>query len=420
MSTGLSPNDIRNYEFSNQMRGYDKDEVREFLEQAAVTLENLKQENLKLSMQADSLKSQLESVKQFETAIKDAAIDARKNADQTIANAKKQAEEILAKAQQEMEESVGNREAKIKQIQDQLTKLEMTRTSYLTKLRDMIDSHRELVDDVANMKAPEIPAMPQPTTPPPSAKAPTPATAPAAATAAAAVAPLPDPTPAEPPTPKPQPPLPQTMESTQAETDFSFLAPDAHGDDDPMNNTSNGIEVEESSEMTRHTLETIGTSAQPEEPDRTEEANAPSRIVAVEADQPPAPKPDSPLDPELAAALENYQAAHADTPELNQAPPSEPQVTTARAEDIPPEFIPAGDDTAKTTAAQISEEASTDKIKTANGEEDATEHNAIDIDQPMGQPKQNPDGSPAPEEIAQELDAVAAKFEEEMDKAARS
>ena len=42
----LSPNDIRNYEFSTQMRGYSKDEVESLLEQVAAALEAVKQEDI--------------------------------------------------------------------------------------------------------------------------------------------------------------------------------------------------------------------------------------------------------------------------------------------------------------------------------------------------------------------------------------
>ena len=37
----LSPNDIRNYEFPSQMRGYDKDEVDSLLEQIAAAMEEI-------------------------------------------------------------------------------------------------------------------------------------------------------------------------------------------------------------------------------------------------------------------------------------------------------------------------------------------------------------------------------------------
>ena len=84
----LSPNDVRNYEFSTQMRGYARDDVDDFREQIAAAMEILKQENHKLSMEIDSVKMQLSGLRHFEDTIKDAAIDARRNADMTVANDK--------------------------------------------------------------------------------------------------------------------------------------------------------------------------------------------------------------------------------------------------------------------------------------------------------------------------------------------
>ncbi len=145
----LSPNDIRNYEFPTQMRGYDKEEVDSFLDTVATTLENLKQESLKLSMESDSLKSQLDSLKQVEDSIKGAAIDARKNADTTMLSAKTEASEILAQAQKQANDLVSSKEAKISEYKKQLNRLEETKNSYSTELKDMIKVHLAMVDKIA-------------------------------------------------------------------------------------------------------------------------------------------------------------------------------------------------------------------------------------------------------------------------------
>ena len=102
----LSPNDIRNYEFPSQMRGYDKDEVDSLLEQIAAAMEEIKQVNLNLSMELDSVKGQLQGLRQFEDTIKSAAIDARRNADLTMDNAKQEAELLLGKAKNEAEKII--------------------------------------------------------------------------------------------------------------------------------------------------------------------------------------------------------------------------------------------------------------------------------------------------------------------------
>jgi len=355
----LSPNDIRNYEFNNQMRGYDKEEVNSFLEQVATALENLKQENLKLSMEADSLKTQLAGLRQFEDTIKSAAIDARRNADMTVENAKKEAELILSQAKAEADKIIGSRADQLNQYHDQISKLELAKQTYVNKLRHLIKSHLELVNEIA--------------------------------------------------------------------------------EDDPTaaTKTTSSIEVTESTEVTREKLETIADKPSASEPIKTEEANAPEKIV--KADTPPAPpvdstpepaetkpqptdtkpQPEIPVDPELAAALEKYQKqAQASPPQTSPEPqptpaPAPPPIgklveTEARAEDVPEGFI-AGNN-------EPPDKSSTDKVPVPeNNPQELTEHNAIDID------KQNAEQQNInPDVLAQELDRVAEKFEEEMNKAAKA
>lgn len=353
----LSPNDIRNYEFSTQMRGYSKDEVNDFREQAATTIEVLKQENLKLSMEIDSLKTQLAGLRQFEDTIKSAAIDARRNADLTVANAKKEAELILSQAKTEAESIIGSRTHKVTEIEEQIAKLQLAKKSYLYKLRNLIRSHLEVLEEVVSS---------EPTTP-----------------------------------------------------------------------SKSDIEVTESTEVSHKKLETIASMPEKPEPIKTEEANAAEEIVPVatppevgmiEEAAPAATEevpdqqvlPERPVDPELAAALEKYQRKEEEPPAEQQPPvamaespaaPGEIVETTARAEDIPEGFItPETDKPTGNTVDQVA--------VTADSQADATEHNAVDIDKAADQAKADPKMNP--ENLAEELDRVVAKFEEEMDKAEKS
>lgn len=144
----LTANDIRNYEFPSQMRGYDKEEVDSLLEEAAAALENAKQESLKLSKEVESLSIQFTSLKQFEDTIKGAAIDARRNADMTMANARTEADQLITKAKAESESILGSRSDEVSKIESQIAKLEHTKKSYLTKVRDMIQSHMAMIDEI--------------------------------------------------------------------------------------------------------------------------------------------------------------------------------------------------------------------------------------------------------------------------------
>jgi len=142
----LTANDIRSIEIRSQMRGYDKEEVDNLLEQVAVALETTKQENVKLSMEIDSLRSEVASLKENEDVIKGAAIDARKNADATVKAAKKEAADIVTKAKEESKKIIAGNSKKVQQIEQHIQSLDKNRKTYLSKLRNLISSHLELAE----------------------------------------------------------------------------------------------------------------------------------------------------------------------------------------------------------------------------------------------------------------------------------
>lgn len=334
----LSPNDIRNYEFSTKMRGYDKQDVDSFLDQTANALEALKQENLKLSMELDSVKTQLTGLREFEDTIKSAAIDARRNADMTVANAQKEADLILSEANTEAEKAIGTRTSKINELENKISQLERARKTYLSQLRTLISSHQELLEDIAR----------------------------------------------------------GDFKKELAESSYT------------PGSTGGKIEVTDSSEVDRGKMETIvgqapqASSEDAEEVVDEESATPPSSKTTDTGKIPiqTETKESAPVDPELAAALENYSQPEPPTSitEPNQIS-TEPPVagdfveTTTRAEDVPSEFI-VNDEQASDPVESSSKEAKSKKA----GDQDASG-------------KIN---------MADELDNIAAKFAEEMDKAAKS
>lgn len=357
----LSPNDIRNYEFPTQLRGYEKDEVDKFKDQVAEALEQLKQENLKSSMEIESIKGQLAGLRQFEDAIKSAAIDARRNADLTIANAKKEAELLLNNARGEADRIVAVHSKKIADYEAQLTDLKLSRNSYVAKFRQLLNNHLEMVSEI----------------------------------------------------------------STEAVVEDQVQ--DQGGDQ---------IDVTDSSEVKTKTRETMATEpskdtaivteeAQPSEeiaqaePEHDFAAETPEEAVAPVAAEPE--KDEDSIDPELAAALNNYQAGVSENQAQQEAPaptppaPAQDEIveTESRAEDIPQGFFAQE----TTVDASPSEQVITDKVSlpAADTQNEATEHASLSIDEDtVGTPKAP---SLDPDNLAKELDSVVAKFEEEMEKA---
>ncbi len=336
----LSPNDIRNYEFPSQMRGYDKDEVDSLLEQIAAAMEEIKQVNLNLSMELDSVKGQLQGLRQFEDTIKSAAIDARRNADLTMDNAKQEAELLLGKAKNEAEKIIESKSNKIQEIENHISQLELTRRSYMTKLKGLINSHLDIVDEISKSE------------------------------------------------------LPKEVEKELLEI-----------------TASNEVESEKRTTVTEPPQDSSSDyPAEQSVPDpllQNEENGGKSEEVTDE---------ESAVDPELAAAINSFDSnneirpAQKNEPEILQkkkpVPPDEKidpstgWVETERAaEEVPPEFI-------------VNKPSETK----ANNSSDNNENDSNGLEVTRDQPALK-EVNPLSENLAKELDKVAAKFEEEMNKA---
>jgi cell division initiation protein len=344
----LSPNDIRSYEFRNQMRGYDKDEVDNLLDQVASALEETKQQNLKLSMELESLRAQLSGLKQFEDTIKSAAIDARRNADMTVATAKQEAEMILNKARQQAEDLLAKRAKDISEIEAKITRLGLTKKSYLSKIRSMVQSHLDMIDEVdsGEVQSDELSDTDD----------------------KIAVTESTDIKTGKRETVAQQPPEPPEDEAEEEEA---------------AADTADSETAEEAAEDLAADLK--------------------DAIHEESTDQPA----EQAIDPELAAALESYkkmtaQKAAAEKPRPETPPPPPQGViveTTSRAEDIPDGFIARESD--------LEGERSTDKVRMGQGDGPMSmEPNSLGGFRSPGDPK----APLPPEKLAEELDEVAAKF----------
>jgi cell division initiation protein len=351
----LSPNDVRSYEFRSQMRGYDKAEVDSFINQVAAALDEVKQNNLKLSIENESLRSQVSGLKQFEDTIKSCAIDARRNADLTMASAKQEAAMLIAKAKQEAESIVVNRTREISEIEAKITRLGLTKKSYLNKIRSLIQSHLDIVDDVDSGALP----------------------------------------------------------SNEREEHFGAAeSSDVAAGQREMVSQQTQVMADEA-----ESREQEGEYAA-DESDNGVSGRVDDRLAAqlkdVIQDEAPAQPPAS-IDPELAAALESYKRAAARKAVDETAKPSPviaPALGTVVETNLTAEDIPAGF-VAKN--GEVETGRATDKVQVSARRAQAVEPNTL-------HGFNDSDGVKAPlspDKLAQELDEVAARFEEEMNRASK-
>ena len=98
---GITPLDIQNKEFERSFRGYDIEDVDDFLDQVSNDLEAMIRENLDLKEQVDQLVEKNKSYNKLEATMHSAIVVAQETADEVKQSAKREAELIRREAERE-------------------------------------------------------------------------------------------------------------------------------------------------------------------------------------------------------------------------------------------------------------------------------------------------------------------------------
>ena len=120
----LTPLDIENKKFPKSIKGYNVDDVDNFLDEVTVAYEKLYKENSEYKEQIESMKKDLEHFRSVEHTLQNTLVMAQKTADQSIADAQKSAEEIKTLARQQADQTLAEAQTKAKSAVDDLDRQE--------------------------------------------------------------------------------------------------------------------------------------------------------------------------------------------------------------------------------------------------------------------------------------------------------
>lgn len=91
----LTPLDIQNKKFNKEFRGYNPDDVDQFMQEAAKNYERLLQENMDLKENVERLATKLEHYQHMETTLHSTLVIAQETAEEVKLNAKRECELML-------------------------------------------------------------------------------------------------------------------------------------------------------------------------------------------------------------------------------------------------------------------------------------------------------------------------------------
>ncbi|MCF1684610.1 DivIVA domain-containing protein [Tetragenococcus halophilus] len=114
----LTPLDIQNKNFQTKMRGYEKDEVDDFLDIIVKDYEEVVQRNRELEKSLKHSEEKLEYFNELKDALNQSIVVAQDTADKVKKSANKESEVVVTSAQNKADELVANAEKQANQLTD--------------------------------------------------------------------------------------------------------------------------------------------------------------------------------------------------------------------------------------------------------------------------------------------------------------
>lgn len=143
----LTPLDIHNKEFSRRLRGYDEDEVNEFLDQIIKDYEVLIRENKELQSKIAGLEEKLSHFSNIEETLSKAIIVAQNAADELKSNSKKEAQLIIRESEKNADRIINESLAKSRRIALEMEELKKQATIYRTRFRSLLEAQIEMLKE---------------------------------------------------------------------------------------------------------------------------------------------------------------------------------------------------------------------------------------------------------------------------------
>ena len=142
----LTPLDIHNKEFSKAFRGYDEDEVNEFLDQIIKDLEIILKEKRELEEKVASISEKLSHFTNIEETLSKSILVAQETAEEVKTNARKEAQLILKEAEKNADRIINESLAKSRKFSLEIEELKKKAAVYRIRFRSLLEAQLEMLD----------------------------------------------------------------------------------------------------------------------------------------------------------------------------------------------------------------------------------------------------------------------------------
>lgn len=142
----LSPFSIKKQEFRKGFRGYDPEEVENFLGRVADEVEELQKDNEELQKKLDDALEQVNEFRRIEKNLQDTLLKAQENSSKAIESTKKQSALLLKEAELKAQQIIDKAKEEAQEVRDSIISLREERDLIIAKLRAIVTTQSQLLD----------------------------------------------------------------------------------------------------------------------------------------------------------------------------------------------------------------------------------------------------------------------------------
>lgn len=143
----ITPMDIEQQEFSRSFRGYNEEEVDDFLDKIVKDYEELINENVRLNEEIEKTQEKLKEFGEIEETLRSALVNTQKSAEEIKSRVEKEAKVIIEKAEMEakaLKQQVFQKEDLLKNEIDNLRRYKFT---FKEKFKSMLNLYLKMIEN---------------------------------------------------------------------------------------------------------------------------------------------------------------------------------------------------------------------------------------------------------------------------------
>lgn len=143
----LTPLDIHNKEFNKGFRGYDEDEVNEFLDQVIKDYEMILREKKELEEKLNELNGRLGHFNNIEETLNKSIVVAQEAAEEVKRNAQKEAKLIIKEAEKNADRIINESLSKARKIALEIEDLKKQSKVFRTRFKMLIEAQLDMLNN---------------------------------------------------------------------------------------------------------------------------------------------------------------------------------------------------------------------------------------------------------------------------------